>query len=52
LSANPAEIYYKPSVGDVASTFTGQIVIKAKFPSAFDNTTEAIYDGIGFNISY
>ena len=52
LSANPAEIYYKPSTTDVASTFTGAIVIKAKFPSAFDTTTQAVYDEIPFVISY
>lgn len=52
LSYNPAEIYYKPSTTDVASAFTGAIVIKAKFPSAFDATTETVYDPIPFVISY
>jgi len=52
LSTNPAEIYYKPSTTDVASIFSGAIVIKAYFPSAFDTTTEAVYDEIAFSISY
>lgn len=52
LNTNPAEIYYKPSTTDVASIFTGEIVIKVNFPSALDATTLAVYDGIPFVISY
>lgn len=51
-TSNPASILYQPSTTDVASTFTGQIVIKAKFGPSFDNTTLTEYDGIPFVISY
>lgn len=51
-ASNPASIFYQPSTTDVSSIFTGQIVIKAKFGPSFDATTEAIFDGIPFSISY
>lgn len=51
-STNPAEIYYKPSTTDVASPFTGQIVIKVQFPPSHSSADEAVFDGIPFIISY
>lgn len=51
-SSNPASIFYRPSTTDVASPFTGQIVIKAQFGPSFDATTQTEYDGVGFSITY
>ncbi|SRR5258708_173665 len=52
IKANsPAEIYYKPSVADVASPFTGWIIIKALYPPSNSITDEVIFDGIPFVIT-
>lgn len=52
MSYNPAEIFYKPSTTDVASVFTGQIVIKAKMPPSHGTSDLTEWDGIPFSISY
>lgn len=52
MSYNPAEIFYKPSAADVASVFTGQIVIKINYPPSHTSTDESVFDPIPFSISY
>lgn len=51
-SANPAQILYKPSATDVASPFTGAIVVKAKFPPSHSTADEVVYDPLIFSITY
>lgn len=48
---SPAEIYYKPSIADVANVFTGWIIIRALFPPSNTNVDEVEYDPIVFNIT-
>ncbi len=50
-SVNPGELYYKPSVADVASAFNGVIIIKILFPPSFSATDEVVYDYLGFTIT-
>ncbi len=50
-TANPAEIYYKPSPADVAATFSGSLIIKANFPPSNGVADEVVYDPISFVIS-
>ncbi len=50
-SLNPAEVYYKPIPNDVATVFTGWIIIKALFPPSNSVNDEVIYDPIIFNIT-
>src|SRR5450755_1313873 len=47
-SINPAEILYKPSTTDVASAFSGQLIVKAFFPPSNTSADEAIWDPIPF----
>ena len=48
---SPAEIYYKPSIADVANVFTGWLIIRAYFPPSNSATDEVEFDGIQFNIT-
>jgi hypothetical protein len=48
---SPAEIYYKPSLTDVASPFTGYIIIEALFPPSNSTTDKVIWDPIPFTIT-
>lgn len=48
---SPGEILYKPSVADVASTFSGVLIVKANFPPSNTNADEAVYDPIAFTIT-
>lgn len=49
--ANPAEIFYKPSIADVASAFNGQLIIKAFYPPSNTNADEVVFDPIPFIIT-
>lgn len=49
--AYPAEILYKPSIADVAKSFTGSLIIKAYFPPSDTNADGVIYDSIPFQIT-
>lgn len=57
-TANPAEIYYKPSVADVTNSntafaaggFNGYIIIEALFPPSNTSADKVIYDPIPFVI--
>jgi hypothetical protein len=44
---NPAEIYYQPSVGDVANIFNGQLIISATEPGG----GTVVWDPIPFAIT-
>ncbi len=44
--AYPAEILYKPSPADVASAFTGELVIRAGFPPSNGAADQVEYDPI------
>ncbi len=46
----PGEVFYKPSVTDVAAIFGGSIVIKAFYPPSFTNADEMVFDPIAFSI--
>ena len=48
---NPAEILYKPSQADVASAFSGQLIVKAFFPPSNTNADEVVWDPIPFVIT-
>jgi hypothetical protein len=50
-TANPAEVYYKPSVADVAAVFTGNLIVKAFYPPSGTNADEVVFDPIPFVIS-
>lgn len=47
----PGELYYKPSIADVASAFTGVIIIKIMFYPSYGIADLAIYDPIPFIIT-
>lgn len=48
---SPAEIYYKPSVADVANTFNGWLIIEALFPPSNSTADKVVYDEIQFAIT-
>lgn len=50
-SINPGELYYKPSIADVASAFNGLLIVKILFPPSYGPADEVLYDGISFVIS-
>lgn len=43
---NPAEVLYKPSTTDVASVFSGSLVIKAFYPPSNTSADEVVFDPI------
>ena len=49
--AYPASVVYKPSAADVASAFTGSIIVVAPFPPSSGAADTTSYDGIPFTIT-
>lgn len=50
-NAKPAILFYKPSAADVASPFSGVIIIRILFPPSFSSADLVTYDPIPFTIS-
>lgn len=50
-SVNPGELYYKPSIADVASAFSGVIIIKIAFPPSYGAADLIEYDPLNFVLS-
>lgn len=47
----PAEVFYKPSLADVAAPFSGLLYIRAYFPPSGTSADTIIYDPISFTIT-
>lgn len=50
-NVKPATLLYKPSAADVASAFSGFIIIRILFPPSFGPADEVVYDPLPFVIS-
>lgn len=50
-AVNPGELYYKPSVADVASAFSGLLIVKIAFPPSYGAADLVEYDPINFVLS-
>ena len=50
-NTNPGELLYKPSIADVASTFTGFLIVRIVFPPSYGPADLVAYDPVSFTIS-
>lgn len=47
----PGELYYKPSIADVANPFSGFLIVRILFGPSFSAADEIIYDYLPFVIT-